>query len=152
KIEHDIRLKEGEVNILGGLFERTDTRTLNGWPGLAKIPLLRYLFSSDNIDHEEDEVLIVLIPHIVRLPEWTKANLRPLFTESETNVQVKRAAEVRAPSGQQPAGAAPAPATAAPTQAPVQPTGEQPAQPAKLRFEPGGLTLKAGQSATVGVV
>src|SRR5262249_36037207 len=74
KIEHDIRLKEGEANILGGLFERTDTRTLNGWPGLAKIPLLRYLFSEDKIDHQENEVLIVMIPHIVRMPEWTKAN------------------------------------------------------------------------------
>jgi len=37
KIEHDIRLKEGEASILGGLFERIDTKTLNGWPGLAHI-------------------------------------------------------------------------------------------------------------------
>ena len=72
KIEHDIRLKEGEVNVLGGLFEKTDTRTLNGWPGLAKIPFLRYFFSDDKIDHQENEVLIVLTPRIVRIPEWTK--------------------------------------------------------------------------------
>jgi general secretion pathway protein D len=154
KIEHDIRLKEGEVNILGGLFDRTDTRTLNGWPGLSKIPLLRYLFSEDKIDHQEDEVLIVLIPRIVRMPEWTKANLRPLYAGSETNVQVKRTAEVRAPK-QEPA--------AAPTQqvvpsAPPTPAANPPAaadssgQTAKLRFEPGGLVLKAGQTATVGVV
>jgi len=32
KVEHEIRLKEGEVSILGGLIQRTDTRTLNGWP------------------------------------------------------------------------------------------------------------------------
>jgi general secretion pathway protein D len=31
KIEHEIRLKEGEASILGGLFERIDTKTLNGW-------------------------------------------------------------------------------------------------------------------------
>ena len=30
KIEHDIRLKEGEISILGGLFERTDTKSVNG--------------------------------------------------------------------------------------------------------------------------
>jgi len=41
KIEHDIRLKDGEMSVLGGLFEKTDTRTLNGWPGLAKIPFMR---------------------------------------------------------------------------------------------------------------
>src|SRR2546430_3648255 len=96
-IEHDIRLKEGEVSILGGLVQRTDSKTLEGWPGLAKLPLLRYLFSHDKKDHQEDEVLIVLTPRIVRIPEWTKANLRPLYSGSETNVQVKRESEIRAP-------------------------------------------------------
>jgi len=60
-LDHEIRLKEGEANVLGGLFERTDTKTLNGWPGLAKIPFLRYLFSDEKTDHQENEVLIVLI-------------------------------------------------------------------------------------------
>src|ERR1700704_1584092 len=106
-LEHDIRLKEGEVNILGGLFERTDTKTLNGWPGLAKVPFLRYLFSDEKTDHQENEVLIVLIPRIVRMPEWTKANLRSMYSGSETNVQVKRETDIRAPSGQ-PSGPAPA--------------------------------------------
>jgi general secretion pathway protein D len=159
KIEHDIRLKEGEVNILGGLFDRTDTRTLNGWPGLAKIPLLRYLFSSDNIDHQEDEVLIVLIPHIVRLPEWTKANLRSIYTGSETNIQVKRETEVRAPVQAPPtpapaAQANPAPATAAPAMNPpaaAAAAADQAGQPAKLRFEPASIVLKAGQTTVVAV-
>ena len=38
KIEHDIRLKEGETSILGGLIERTDTKIINGIPGLGEIP------------------------------------------------------------------------------------------------------------------
>ena len=79
KVEHEIRLKEGEVSVLGGLIQRTDTKTLNGWPGLAKIPLIRYLFSDDKTDHQEDEVLIVLTPRIVRIPEWTKENLRTVL-------------------------------------------------------------------------
>src|SRR6266699_2737883 len=70
-IEDDIRLKEGEVSILGGLVQRTDSKTLEGWPGLAKLPLLRYLFSHQKTDHQEDEVLIVLTPRIVRIREWT---------------------------------------------------------------------------------
>jgi general secretion pathway protein D len=37
-VEHDIRLREGEVSVLAGLFEKDDTKTLNGWPGFAKIP------------------------------------------------------------------------------------------------------------------
>jgi general secretion pathway protein D len=155
KIENDIRLKEGESNILGGLFERTDTRTLNGWPGFAKIPFLRYLFSDDKVDHEENEIFIVMTPRIVRIPEWTKANMQGLYSGSDTYVQVKRESEVRAPS-QQPAPVqqptanptAPAPGAGSPTTAAAAPA----TQPAKIRFEPQTLSLKAGQTATVGIV
>ncbi len=97
KIEHDIRLKEGEASILGGLFERIDTKTLNGWPGLAHIPLLRYLFSSESTDHQQNEVLVVLIPHIVRLPTLNPSDLRPLSTGTESNVQVRRKGDIQTP-------------------------------------------------------
>src|SRR6202171_3171463 len=150
-IEHDIRLKEGEASILGGLVQRTDSKALEGWPGLARLPLLRYLFSHDKTDHQEDEVLIVLTPRIVRIPEWTKANLRPLYSGSETNVQVKRESETRAPvqppASNQNMGAGtptPAPSSTAPA------AGGAPT--AKIRFEPQNLSLKAGQTATLGVV
>ncbi len=170
KIEHDIRLKEGEVNVLGGLFEKTDTRTLNGWPGLAKIPFLRYFFSDDKIDHQENEVLIVLTPRIVRIPEWTKGNLRPLYSGSETNVQVRRESDVRTPTATPTPGVTPstpapvtqnpAPVTQAPNTgavsnaapadsgAPAPTDGAQ----AKIRFEPQGVSLKAGQTTTIGIV
>ena len=155
KIDHDIRLKEGEASILGGLFERTDTRTLNGWPGLAKVPFLRYFFSDDKIDHQENEVLIVLIPRIVRMPEWTKANLRSLYSGSETNVQVKRESEIRAPAAQ-PSAPAQQPTQPPQTTAPgamVPVAGANQGTPtAKIRFEPQSLSLKAGQTATVGIV
>src|ERR1700686_757624 len=105
KIEHDIRLKEGEASVLGGLIQRTDTKSLTGWPGAAHVPLLRYLFSEDSKNFEDDEILIILTPRIVRMPDWTRANLRPLFSGTETNVQVKREHEVRAPNAQ-PAGLA----------------------------------------------
>ena len=159
-IEDDIRLKEGEVSILGGLVQRTDSKTLEGWPGLAKLPLLRYLFSHQKTDHQEDEVLIVLTPRIVRVPEWTKANLRPLYSGSETNVQVKRESEIHAPA-QQPAAPPQQPQTnqntgaGTPTPAPAATppaAGAVEGAAAKIRFEPQSLSLKAGQTATVGVV
>jgi general secretion pathway protein D len=162
KIEHDIRLKEGEVNVLGGLFEKTDTRTLNGWPGLAKIPFLRYFFSDDKIDHQENEVLIVLTPRIVRIPEWTKGNLRPLYSGSETNVQVRRESAVRTPvadgsvvaqqSLPQP-GQTPVPAQQNPPVSTAPAAVADAGQPAaRIRFEPQNLSLKAGQTTTVGIV
>jgi general secretion pathway protein D len=69
RIEHDIRLKEGEVNLLGGLIESSTTRSVTGVPGLAQIPLLRYLFSSEHTERVETEVLVMLTPRVIRLPE-----------------------------------------------------------------------------------
>jgi general secretion pathway protein D len=152
-IEHDIRLKEGEVNILGGLAQRTNTKSLNGWPGLAKMPLLHYLFADNQSEVQEDEVLIVLIPHIVRIPEWTKANLRPVLSGTDTNVQIRRENEVRAPANPTPPPGAAAPVSAGsnPTQ-PEAASAEQGATTARMRFEPQSLTMKVGQTTTLGVV
>jgi general secretion pathway protein D len=166
KIEHEIRLKEGEVSILGGLFERVDTRTLNGWPGLANVPIMRYLFSADNVEHQENENLIVLIPRIVRMPDWTRENLRALYSGSESNPGVKREMDVKSPTAnpnpamvpavapQQTAPAAPATPPPGAAALPATPGGAAPAQVSgpHIRFEPAALNLSPGQTATIGVV
>jgi general secretion pathway protein D len=69
KIEHDIRLKEGEVSVLGGLIQTSITNTVGGVPGLGDVPLLRYLFSTEHAERQETEVLVMLTPRVVRLPE-----------------------------------------------------------------------------------
>ena len=171
KIEHEIRLKEGEANVLGGLITRTDTKTLNGWPGLARIPFLRYFFSTDNRSFEDDEILIILTPHIVRLPEWTRANLQPIYSGSEAEVKVRHEQEGRAP--QQPvtpqAPPAGAPANQVPGAAPAAPPAGTPPQtvpsalgaattlPAgtkapQMRFEVRSPSMKVGQTQTIGIV
>ena len=109
---------------------------------------MRYLFSEDTKNFEDDEILIILTPRIVRLPDWTRANLRPLYSGSETNVQVKRENDVRGPSQQLPQGPGTPPTAAAPPAA----NPAQGGQSAQLRFEPRSLSLKVGQQATIGVV
>jgi general secretion pathway protein D len=159
-VEHDIRLGDGQAYILGGLIQRTDTRTLNGWPGLAQIPIIRYLFSSDSVEHQEDEVLIMLIPHIVRLPEWTRENLRGIYSGSDQNIQVKRDSEVRTPAvepakpmAQAGAGAAPGGVVAGPGGVPNGPAVSPPqGQPGKLRFDPPAISVKVGETKMVAVV
>lgn len=154
-IEHDIRLKEGEVNILGGLIERTDTENLNGWPGFAKLPILGRLFSDKKVEHQEDEVLIVLTPRIVRMPFWTRANLRPLLSGADANPQVTKESELRTPEQTQPTPQPPRqqpPAGTSPTTATPGASAANAGDVAKIRFEPQKLTLKAGQTATMGVV
>src|SRR5713226_5422438 len=151
-IEHEIRLKEGEASVVGGLITRTDTKSISGWPGLAKLPVLRYFFSEDTHSTEDDEILIILTPRIVRMPEWTRANLKPLYSGSEAEVKVRREAAARAPNAQPPA-AQQSPANQAPGAAAGAPaTAPSETQQAQLRFEPRSLSLKVGQQQTLGVV
>ena len=151
-IEHDIRLKDGEVNVLGGLMEQTDTDTITGLPGLARVPGFRYLFGNDTIDHEKDEILIVLIPHIVRMPSISAENLRSIASGTDTNAEVRLADAVLLPEPPKPQaapGPQPAPAAAA---APMPaPANTSASQNASLQFEPGTAALKVGETSTIGV-
>src|ERR1700723_930786 len=161
KTEIDVRLKEGEQNILAGLIERTDTKNINGIPGLGEVPLMGYLFSDNSHEVEEDETLIVMTPHILRLPSLTAANLQSMAAGTDSNVRVYRGDEP--PAAAAPAGAPEAPAarpnsgvvapapgvtpTSMPTPAPAQDTGAA----AQLHFEPATVVLKAGDTTTLGL-
>jgi general secretion pathway protein D len=162
KIEHDIRLREGEVNILGGLFEHIDSKTVNGWPGFAQIPFIKYLTASNNSDVTQNDVLIVLIPRIVRMPDWTRANLRPISTGVEQNITTRRDRDIRTPSAvppqQVPAQQTPSaqvpgqqsPAAGISSAAPDQTAGAN-VQGARLRFDPQTVSLAPGQTTTLGI-
>jgi general secretion pathway protein D len=98
-IEHDIRLREGEVSVLGGIIERSEQISITGWPGLASIPFLRYFFSSESKETIENEVLISLTPRIIRLPTITAMNLRALAVGTDENVTLRGATGATAPGG-----------------------------------------------------
>ena len=68
-IEHDIRLKEGEASLLGGLIQTQTVRITSGLPGLGDIPILKYFVSDNSTETQETEVMIMMTPRVVRLPE-----------------------------------------------------------------------------------
>jgi len=151
-IEHDIRLKDGEVNVLGGLIEQTDTNSVNGIAGLANIPFFKHFFAGNTLDHEKDEILIVLIPHIVRLPSISAENLRSIASGTDTNAEVRLEDAVLLPEPLKPQ-AMPVPAATpnpAADAAPA-PANSSASQNASLRFEPGTASLKVGETITIGV-
>jgi general secretion pathway protein D len=150
KIEHDVRLKEGEVSVLAGLVQRTETKSITGWPGLSKLPFFRYFFSGENVDKQENEILIVLTPRIVRLPELNAANLQSLSAGTETNIQVRKEESVAPPQSAPPSTApAAAPAPQAPAAQPP-PAATGPAS--KLRFEPQSVTIHPGDTTTIALM
>jgi len=144
-IEHDIRLKNGEASMLGGLIERTDTKNINGIPGLAQLPLLRYLFSDNSTSLAESEVLIIMTPHVIRFPSISAENLRTLAAGTDSNARVYREDEF-APT--------PATGTGAPSALPsTSQATPQPGAPvaAQLHFDPPNATLQVGERTTLGL-
>jgi general secretion pathway protein D len=133
----DIRLREGEVNILGGLNQTQDTANSNGIPGLVNIPLLgKILFGNDHTEKSRSDLLIALIPHIVRTPDYTAENLRGIYVGTDQVVKINYAPKP-APFGRNP-GMTP---VNPPAGVPAMPS---PAQPAPLAPNPPGANPLGG--------
>jgi general secretion pathway protein D len=116
--ETEIRLREGEVNILGGLSQDQDSRAISGIPGLVNIPVLGRLLGSESLNRERGELLIAMIPHVVRTPNLTDVDLKGVAAGTDQVVKVSYAPRVQAPA----AGAeTPAPTPAPAVTMPVQP-------------------------------
>jgi general secretion pathway protein D len=127
-IQHEIRLAEGETNVLGGIITDTESTSMTGIPGLKEIPLLKYFFAQEKKSRDETEIIVMLTPHIVRMPNVVEANMRGLYTGSETIPRLRDSPAV-------PAIGSPAPTPAPPAQPPaVSPvpgaTGNAPPTPA----------------------
>ena len=90
RIEHETRLEDGEINLVGGILQQTETQSLSGYPWLAKIPLLKYLFSQENKERIESEIVFAITPHIVRAEEITDENLRLIDIGTGTSIGLRR--------------------------------------------------------------
>jgi general secretion pathway protein D len=134
KNEADIRLKDGEVSLIGGLMQDQDTSVIGGIPGLVNIPILgKYLFGNVSKDRSKEELMIALIPHIVRKPDVTGLDMREVASGTDATVKLNYAPRVEEPA------AAPAATTPAAQGAPGTAAAVTPATPGgapSLVFDP----------------
>jgi pilus assembly protein CpaC len=65
KLETQVTLKLGQALILSGIKTATQRRTTNGLPGLSELPILGFLFGSNNNDKAEVEGAVFIVPSIV---------------------------------------------------------------------------------------
>jgi general secretion pathway protein D len=112
-VDQTIRLREGEASILGGIQDKQDEVSWNGIPGLSSIPILKYLFGSKDHTISDDELVFLVVPHIVRSQSLDRANLRTIDTGVGAAVELRHVSAA-------PEGSAPAPAPAAPVHPPAE--------------------------------
>ncbi len=152
KAEQVIRLADGETNLLGGILEVQDTNTVGGTPFLGQIPILKYLFSSTEVRHTTNELVFILVPHIVRSQELTDLNRRSFDVGTGSGIDLRMAAKQPIPAGTaapaatnaaaQPQPAAPTTTPSTNPAAPVTPS-RQPAQSAPVTSQPAQTTAPA---------
>jgi general secretion pathway protein D len=158
KIEHEIRLKDGESSLIGGIFDDSQTRSLSGIPGLAQIPILRYLFGQVTQDKSQDETVFAITPHIIRGSAISELNQRQIEIGTAntialrhvTRAQVAPAAQPQAPVNQSPASQSPAgqpPANPAPNQAASTTPGVT-----SFLFDPAQITAVKGNTFVVNLL
>jgi general secretion pathway protein D len=174
KEESVMRLNDGEINMLGGIMENQYTRTTSGTPFLGSIPILKYIFSQEQKEVITNEIVFLLIPHVVRGQELSDLNRRTFDVGMGTSIELHLGS--RAPDAAPALVPAAAPATApppnnppastAPTTPPpgasVQPPAES--NPAStpdnggvpgqisLRLDPGTVTQSQGGIFALNVV
>jgi general secretion pathway protein D len=63
-----VRLRNDEWAVVGGLLNTTNSRSSDGFLGLSNLPVLGYLFRQISTDKEENNVLIGIRPHLMSMP------------------------------------------------------------------------------------
>ena len=69
EINSDVVVENGQTVILGGLVSTKTLKTMEGVPGLWRIPLLGRLFRRDTEQRDETTLFIFITPYIVSTPE-----------------------------------------------------------------------------------
>ena len=124
EIKTQIRLKDGETNMLAGLIRDDERRTRNGIPGLSDIPGVGHLFGHSTNERTQTDVILMLTPRIVRVLDLTEDDLRAF--------QMGRDPGAPAPNQGSPAGGIEMPLPDDPTPEPDDP-----------QVQPGGPTAPA---------
>src|ERR1039457_3557076 len=153
KIEHEIRLKDGESSLIGGIPDDSRTRSLAGIPGLASIPILGYFFGQRTQDHSQDETVFAITPHIIRGTTLSELNQRAIDIGTANSIQLThRPAAAVAPTGQTPnqIPATQPPAGQTPNQQPSAAPGTQGS--ANFLFDPGQITAAKGNTFVVNLL
>ena len=148
-VDHVIRLREGEASILGGLQNKQDTQSSTGIPGLSSIPILKYIFGSKDHTISDDELVFLVVPHVVRSQSLEQLNLRTVDTGSGTSIELRHTpAEGATPNPE--AKPAPSPAITAPPTSSTKPNvGTVPGQSA-LAAAPAALDQLRQAAETTG--
>ncbi len=80
-INTEIRLRDGETNMLAGLIRDDEREIKEGIPGLSDLPVVGQIFGRTHKEATETDIILTLTPHIVRVLDLHEADLAPFRLE-----------------------------------------------------------------------
>jgi general secretion pathway protein D len=134
KVTTKLRLRDGESNLLAGLLREDERKSLTGFPGVMRLPIVRQLFSNNDSLIKQTDIVMLLTPRIIRTHDLRAEDLSPIYIGTQSNMALTGPPATiggAEPEPQPQAGVQPAPTAGRPTQpaamrppaAPVLPTG-----------------------------
>jgi len=130
-----LRLRDGESNLLAGLLQENERKALSGFPGAIHVPVLSQLFSNNDQQIDQTDIVMLLTPHIIRTHEITEEDLKPIFIGSQQNLGLNGPPPLIAAP---PEAAPPAFGAVGPAQPAATPTTAVPSSPNPQRAPPPG--------------
>jgi general secretion pathway protein D len=90
KAEQVVRMKDGEASIMAGLVQKELALSVSGWPGLGEIPGIKYLFSTQQKTLSTDELVFMLVPHVIREFDGHAGAAQEFSIGTNDSVQINR--------------------------------------------------------------
>ncbi len=81
EIESTVVVRDGDTIVIGGIMKTTDTEAVTGVPWIHKIPVLGWLFKTEDITKKKTQLLIFVTPKIINSTDT--AYVEPVSAASE---------------------------------------------------------------------
>jgi type IV pilus assembly protein PilQ len=66
EVESKVVVSDGDTVVIGGVMMTQEDKQVSGWPWLQKIPVLGWLFKTENTDTHKKQLLIFVTPRILK--------------------------------------------------------------------------------------
>ena len=86
KVQTKLRLRDGESNLLAGLLREDERKSLTGFPGIMRLPVVRQLFSNNDNVIKQTDIVMLLTPRIIRSHDLRAADLSPIYIGTQSNM------------------------------------------------------------------
>ena len=69
EVESTVLIRDGDTVVIGGVLRDQDQKTVNGVPWLYQIPILGWLFKTENTEKHKKQLLVFVTPKILKVDD-----------------------------------------------------------------------------------